>query len=76
MRGRERPVVPRVHRLEHVQRLTAADLADDDPVGSHPEGVAHELADGHPPTSLDVGRARLERDDVGAVQPELRSVRP
>ena len=32
---RQRAVVARVHRLEHVQRLGAADLADDDAVGPH-----------------------------------------
>ena len=29
------PVVARVHRLQHVQRFLAADLADDDAVGAH-----------------------------------------
>jgi hypothetical protein len=33
-----------VHRLQHVHRLGAADLADDDPVGSHTQRVAHQLA--------------------------------
>ncbi len=32
--------MPGRHRLEHVERLLAAALADDDPVGPHPEGVA------------------------------------
>ena len=40
----QRAVVARVHRLEHVQRLGAADLADDDPVRPHAERVADELA--------------------------------
>ena len=43
--GRQRPVVAGVHRLEHVERLGAADLADDDPVGPHAKGVADEVAD-------------------------------
>ena len=34
--GRERPVVPGVERLEHVEGLAAAHLADDDAVGPHP----------------------------------------
>ena len=32
---RQRPVVTGVHRLQHVERLGAANLADDDPVGTH-----------------------------------------
>jgi hypothetical protein len=35
-----------VHGLEHVESLGAAHLADEDPVGAHPEAVAQELADG------------------------------
>ena len=42
---RQRAVVARVHGLEHVERLRAADLADDDPVGAHAQRVAHEVAD-------------------------------
>ena len=37
--GRERAVVAGVHRLEHVERLGAADLADDDPVGPHAQAL-------------------------------------
>ena len=47
------PLVARVHRLEHVEGLRAADLADDDPVGPHAEG-ADELADAHLALALDV----------------------
>jgi hypothetical protein len=39
-----RAVVARVHGLEHVQHLVAADLADDDAVGTHTQGVAHQVA--------------------------------
>ena len=56
----ERAVVARVHRLEHVQRLGAADLADDDPVGAHAQRVADELADRDLALALDVLRPRLE----------------
>ena len=41
----QRAVVAGVHRLQHVQRLGAAALADDDPVGPHAQGVAHQVAD-------------------------------
>ena len=33
-----------VEREQHVERLGAADLADDDPVGSHAQALAHEVA--------------------------------
>ena len=37
--GGQRAVVARVHRLEHVQRLAAAALADDDAVGPHAQAL-------------------------------------
>ena len=46
--GRQRAVVAGVHRLQHVERLGAADLADDDPVGPHAQRVAHQVADRRP----------------------------
>ena len=39
MRGAEAALVSRVHRLEHVERLTAANLTDDDPIRPHAKGV-------------------------------------
>ena len=58
---RQRAIVAGVHRLEHVQRLGAANLADDDPVGTHAQGVADQVADAYLALALDVRRARLER---------------
>ena len=57
VRGGERSLVAGVHRLEHVEGLAAADLADDDPVRSHPQGVAHQLANRHLAPAFDVRRA-------------------
>ena len=70
----ERAVVARVHRLEHVERLGAADLADDDPVGPHAQRVADELADRDLALALDVLRARLEPQHVPLVELELGRV--
>ena len=65
-----------VHGLEHVQRLTAAALADDDAIGPHAQSVAHELANGDCALALDVGRARLETMVLFAgVELPLRAVR-
>ena len=72
--GRQRALVAGVHRLEHVERLGAADLADDDPVGPHAQRVADELADRDLAVALDVLRARLEAEDVVLVELELGGV--
>ena len=64
----------RVHRLEHVERLGAADLADQDAVGAHPQAVAQQLADRELALALDVGRPVLERDDMRVVDLQLRGV--
>ena len=64
----------RVHRLEHVERLRAADLADDDAVGAHAQGVADELADRDLALALDVLRPRLEPEHVPLVQAKLGRV--
>ena len=71
---RQRALVARVHRLEHVQGLGAADLADDDPVGAHAQGVPDELADADLALALDVRRPRLERDHVLLLELELGGV--
>ena len=42
---RERAVMARVHGLEHVDRLGATTLADDDAVGPHTQAVPDQVAD-------------------------------
>ena len=71
---RQRAVVAGVHRLEHVERLAAADLADDDAVGPHAQRVAHQVAGRDLALALDVGRPALEPDDVPLLQPQLGRV--
>jgi hypothetical protein len=61
----------RVHRLEHVERLPAAALSDDDPVRAHPQGIPDEIAYRHGPAPLDVGRPGLQADHVGFLEAEL-----
>ena len=65
---RHRPVVAGVHRLQHVQRLGAADLADDDAVGPHAQGVADEVADRDLALALDVRGARFQAQHVALVE--------
>src|SRR3972149_6661139 len=51
-----------------------ATLADDDPVGSHVEGVAEEVSDRDLARALGVGRAGLEGHDVLLAELELGRV--
>ena len=74
MDGRHRSVVAGVHRLQHVQRLGAADLADEDAVGSHSQAVAKQLPDGELALAFHVGWTVLERDDVGVIDLQLGCV--
>src|SRR6185312_13008924 len=71
---RQRTFMARVHRLQHVERLWTANLADDDTVGAHTQGVPHELADSNLSLALDVRGPRLERDHVLLLELELRRV--
>ncbi len=64
----------RVEGDEQVHRLAAADLADHDPIGAHPQGVADEVADRHLAGALDAGGPALEPDHVRLGEPELGGV--
>jgi small subunit ribosomal protein S4 len=65
--------VPRVHRLEHVEGLAAANLADDDPVGAHAEGVPHEVALGDGALPLDVRGAGFQPDGGVLLENQFRA---
>ena len=72
---RQRAVVARVHRLQHVERLGAADLADDDAVGPHAQRVADEVADRdlRPCPRCSAAGSRAGRRGAG-VEPQLGGV--
>ena len=72
--GGQRAVVAGRHRLEHVEGLAAADLADDDAVGAHAQRVADQVADGDLALALDVRRAGLQPDDVLLLELEFGGV--
>lgn len=74
MHRRQRPLMAGIHRLKHVERLTATALTDDDAVGPHTQRVAHQVADHHLPATLDVGRAGLKPNGVGLIKSEFGSV--
>ena len=72
--GRQAAVVAGVHGLQHVERLFAADLADDDAVGPHTQGVDHEIALADRALAFDVRRPRLEAHHVALPQQQLGGV--
>ena len=65
---RHRAVMAGVHRLQHVERFFAAALADDDAVGAHTQRVLQQIAHGDLAVAFEVGRARLEPDDMRLLQ--------
>ena len=71
---RHRPFVAGVHRLQHVERLFAAALADDDAIRPHAQRVAHEIALANLALALDVGRAGLQAADMRLLQLQFRRV--
>ena len=72
--GARAAVVPGVQRREQVADLGAADLADDQPVRAHPQGLADQVAQGHPAGALDVRRAGDQAHDVRVPRPQLLGV--
>jgi hypothetical protein len=60
--------MPRVHGLEHVGSLSAAALADDDPVGTHSKRVDDEVADGDLAHAFGVHRPGFEAHDMRVFQ--------
>ena len=66
-----RTLVACVHRLQHVERLTASALADDDPIGAHTERVADQVADLDCAFAFHIGRPGFEPDDVLLPQLQL-----
>ena len=54
-----------VHGLKHVQRLRSANLAQDDAIGAHTQGVLDEIAHGDLALTFEVRRARLQRTTWG-----------
>ena len=68
-----RAFVAGVHGLEHVERLGAAALADDDPLGPHTQGVAHQVGGRDRALAFDVRPAGFPAAPRG---PAAAAVRP
>ena len=58
------PPWPLRHRLDQIERLAAADLADDDAIGPQAQRGAEEIADGDLAAAARIRRPRLELHDV------------
>jgi len=57
-------LVTGVHGLKHVKSFAATNLANDDPVRSHAQAVPQQIPLRDLALALEVGRARLQADDV------------
>ena len=64
----------RRHGLQHVERLAATHLADDESIRPHPQGVAHEFADADFAAAFETRAPRLEPGDVRTVDPQFGRV--
>ena len=72
--GGHRALVAGVHRLQHVEGLFAAALADDDAIGAHAQRVLDEIALTDLALALDVRRSRLHARDMRLLQLQLGRV--
>ncbi len=74
MGGGQRALVPRVHRLEHVEGLASADLPHDDPIRAHAKRVATRSRTVTSPRPSTFGGPRLKRHDVWLREAQLGRV--
>jgi hypothetical protein len=69
-----RAVVAGVHRLQKVEDLGSAHLADDDALGTHAQAVLDEVAHGDLALALEVRRAGFETHHVRLLELEFGRV--
>jgi len=60
--------------LQHVERLAAAAFANDHAVGAHAQSVAHEVANRNRAAAFNVGRTRLQSNDMRLHKPQFGRV--
>ena len=63
-----------VHRLQKVEGLGSADLADDDALGTHTQAVLDEIAHGDLALAFEIGRAGFETHDMRLLELKLGGV--
>ena len=72
--GSDRAVMAGGHRLQHVEDFGAADLADDDSVGAHPQTILDQVALRDLALALEVGRPGLEPNDVRLLERQFGGI--
>jgi hypothetical protein len=68
------PVMPRVHRLQHIEGPGAAHFTEDDPVRPHAQCVAEQVAHRDLVLAPEFGWTRLEAAVVRQLQIELGGI--
>jgi hypothetical protein len=68
VQGGQGSIVTGVHRLKHVKRLTASTFTYDDSVGAHAQRVLDQIPYWHCTLTLQIGRPRLKRHQIGLNQ--------
>ena len=64
----------RVHGLQHIQGFFRTDLADDDPVRPHTEGIDDQLADVDGAGALHVGGTGFHARHVGLLEAKFGGI--
>ena len=69
--------MPRIHRLEHVERFATPHFAHDDAIRTHPQRVDDQIAGSNAAQPFDIRRPRLHAHDVILVEgfPTLEAAR-
>jgi len=70
----ERAIMAGIHRLQHVQGFAAANLTNDDAVGSHSQGIFDQMSDRDLPRSVGIRRFRLQPNSMNLMEVELGRV--
>ena len=63
-----------IHRLQQVERFRSANFADDDPLRSHTQAVAHQIAHGDLALALKVRRPRFQPHHVRLLELQFGGV--
>ena len=74
MQGGAPALVAGVEGLQQLAHFSATDLAHDQPVRPHPQGLAHEVDHGDESLAFDIRRARLETHDMAPRERHLEHV--
>ncbi|OQB07161.1 MAG: hypothetical protein BWY17_05340 [Deltaproteobacteria bacterium ADurb.Bin207] len=74
VRRRQRAIMTRIHRLEHVQCLTPAAFPNHNAIGTHTKRIPHQVPYRVLPLAFHVRRTRLQRYHVRLLELEFRRI--